>query len=535
MTTRSQISLLLLFIVLILFMTLAPTGDRAVAVRTLGLGLGACAIALPIGGLIAWVCLSRGIIARVLFFTCIALLFIPLFMQVSAWDSAFGKLGWISSQYKTLEPLLSGWSAAIWIHAMSAAPQIGLILWFGLRAGGRIHDEQALLDASRNAVFWHVTIRRLIPLLVMAMVWVFICCSREIAVTDIYQIGTLAEQIYIGYSLNELGSILGNWTPEQLAQAQSTHWMLTTVIIGCLSTATLIAGQGFASELMSSADVDPTKQRLNPNSPAKWLVGLALIALIAGVPIANLVIRASFFVQSVDGKPMPGFSAAHFWNSISNVFYKNGFEFRWSSMIAAVTSSWLLIVGILCVWNTRNSRTGKLVLLLSVAVACALPGPLIGAGIVGLFSSFSHPWIVWLYDRTILPPVIATFVFCWPLTTVFVWFALGNTARDTIENARLEGANSFSQLVFLAIAGNWHALSGCLLISFAICFGELSASQMTLPPGMDTVPRVMLGLLHAGVNEMTAAITIVCVVMIVAITIAGWLLVGLKRAGIRRK
>jgi ABC-type spermidine/putrescine transport system permease subunit II len=45
---------------------------------------------------------------------------------------------------------------------------------------------------------------------------------------------------------------------------------------------------------------------------------------------------------------------------------------------------------------------------------------------------------------------------------------------------------------------------------------------------MDTVPRLMLGLLHAGVDEMTAALTIVTVGIILLISIAGWGLIRLN-------
>ena len=87
----------------------------------------------------------------------------------------------------------------------------------------------------------------------------------------------------------------------------------------------------------------------------------------------------------------------------------------------------------------------------------------------------------------------------------------------------------------LAVLGNWQVLVGILLLCFAISFGELSASQMALPPGIDTVPRVTLGLLHAGVNERTAAITIVSAALIVCVSASGWMFVCLKPSKISRK
>ena len=112
---------------------------------------------------------------------------------------------------------------------------------------------------------------------------------------------------------------------------------------------------------------------------------------------------------------------------------------------------------------------------------------------------------------------------------MIVWFSFRNVARDALESASLEGASGWQQLVQFGVTANPFLLPGCWLITFAICFGELSASQMVLPPGIDSVPRLTLGLLHAGVNEMTAALTIVTIAGILVVSLMGWGLVCLNR------
>ena len=119
--------------------------------------------------------------------------------------------------------------------------------------------------------------------------------------------------------------------------------------------------------------------------------------------------------------------------------------------------------------------------------------------------------MVWLYDQTIFAPVLANVIFCFPIGALLCWFVLRNTATDAQENASLEGASSISNLIRLGVFANAYAFLGIWILTFAYCFGELSASQMVLPPGIDTIPRVTLGLLHSGVDEMTAALTIVTV------------------------
>jgi len=210
--------LLILFGIGIVIILTVPqsSSDRAVAFRTIALGLSASLIAIPIGGLIAWVCSGRGFFARTMLITTVALLLVPMFIHVSSWDAAFGKLGWLTAtKGQVLVPLISGWNAAAWIHGIAAAPQVALILLIGMRTGNRVFEEQALLDTTPAGVFWHVTFKRIWPLLILSIFWIVISCAREIAVTDIYQVGTLAEQIYLGYSLG-INAVGGNWSPSEL-------------------------------------------------------------------------------------------------------------------------------------------------------------------------------------------------------------------------------------------------------------------------------------------------------------------------------
>ncbi len=161
-------------------------------------------------------------------------------------------------------------------------------------------------------------------------------------------------------------------------------------------------------------------------------------------------------------------------------------------------------------------------IVLTLAISCALPGPAIGNLVTKLFTLFDTPSLQWLYNRTIAAPVLANAGFCWPLGPLIVWFVFRKIAQDVLESSRTEGAGELGQLLRFGLLANLPAIAGCWLLTFAFCFGELSASQTVLPPGMDTVPRLMLGLLHAGVNEMTAALTIVTAACILLISGIGW-------------
>ena len=174
-----------------------------------------------------------------------------------------------------------------------------------------------------------------------------------------------------------------------------------------------------------------------------------------------------------------------------------------------VAATCILVLAILIGWLAIRQTVWRFVFVGLVAICLTLPGPLIGTTIVQAFSNAQHPALVWLYDRTIFAPALATAIFCWPLAAMLVWYLFSRIDRETLMHAQLEGAKSFASLWHFGVCGNGLGLIGCWLLTFAMCFGELSVAQLVLPPGMDTLPRLMLGLLHAGVDEMTAALAVV--------------------------
>lgn len=502
----------------------ASAADREIATRTLMLGLGAAAISIPLGSLLTWVILGQGIVSRTVLIATIVMLAIPVFLQVSVWDAAFGKLGWLTSvEGQVLTPLVSGWQAATWIHGVSAAPQVAMILLLGLSTGRREFEEQALLDTNRLGVFLHVTLIRITPLIVLSVLWTVIVSVREIAATDIYQIGTLAEQVYLGYSLGQFNTIAGTWTAEQLVALGDLNALVAMVMIAWLSITSGYLFFRFCSIDRNSGSQRPL--RPGPTNASRSCVGIVLLVVLILVPIGNLVIRGCYFVRPVNGVPTPGYSIAQLADTLGRACRDYTSEFTWSILIAGVSASLILVAAVVISWRGRRSAKWQGLFVASLAVSCAVPGPMMGTWIATLFTSFDNPTIHWLYNRTICAPVMANVWFCWPLAPLVVWYVFSKIANDALEQAEIDGAGGVTRFFRFGILGNLPAIAGCWLVSFIICFGELSASQIVLPPGIDTVPRLMLGLLHAGVDEMTAALTLITIGAIVVVSSFSWMLI----------
>jgi iron(III) transport system permease protein len=112
-------------------------------------------------------------------------------------------------------------------------------------------------------------------------------------------------------------------------------------------------------------------------------------------------------------------------------------------------------------------------------------------------------------------------IFNWPIIGFLTWQLTKPTNRDQQQHSELEGAGFLRQLWSVTLGGKKSLLFSLFLIAMVMIMGELSASQLVVPPGMDTLPRLTLGLMHSGVDEMTAAINLLTLTLIVTIAAPG--------------
>ena len=504
---------------------LTANSDVASLWWTLALGLAASTIAIPTGALLNWLAGHTGWLGRLTTIGTVVLLFFPLFLHVSLWDAAFGKLGWLTAtRGEVLTPIVSGWAAAAWIHGVAAAPQIAIIFWLGSSIGTQAHEEQALLDASPVSVLLHIKLRRLLSVSLLAMAWVIVTCSREIAVTDIYQIGTLAEQVYLGYSLGTVGSVAGAWSTDQLRIAEEFQLGASLIPIGCFCLLFSIGFVQLTSDRTSDNAWRPSRRkRVSVRSIS---CAVFMLLLLVAIPFANVLYRSGYTVKRVNGSAVGSFESNQLFSSLQRALTDCSGEFFWSTAIAAVAATVIILIASGLGWLATRYLIARGVFILMLATSLALPGPLIGTTIAEFFSNVEFSPAIWLYDRTIFAPVIATLIFCWPLAGMFLWFLFSRVDRQTMHSMQIDGGTPWHLFWQLGIARNVWAIGGTWLLTFALSFGELSASQLVLPPGMDTLPRLMLGLLHAGVDEMTAAITILIAGTIFAISLIAYCLIS---------
>ncbi len=485
--------------------------------NTLWLASGVCLVSLPWGLFLA-VAVSRTDLPlrRTVLAILLMLLLVPLYLQATAWDAGLGKLGWLTGAVESAaKPLLHGLPAAVWIHSLWSLPWVTLFVAVALWWSEPEWEESAMLETSRWQVFTHITLRRAVPGIIVAMVWVLLTTATEIVVTDLYQVRTLAEELYVGFALaDDPATTFGG----------ATAVFVTGVLMG---TAMWVLDRWW----IVTGTVPRRGAVVYPLGRWRWLVlsgvGLSLVFLLV-VPVGNLFYQAGLTVEQVVRQPEPTWSWARFSELMipwpSTYRYSVVWEFRqalgWTLVIAASAATASLLLAVPLAWWGRRGGWRAIPALLVAAAAAGTMGPLVGVAIIRWFGTSQVPWIVWAYDRTVCAPVLAATWRGLPLTILLCWFAFAGLSEHLLDAARVDGAGPLRRLISVGVRSRLAALVAAWFVALALASGELSASILVVPPGVSTVSIRVFGLLHAGVGNQAAALCLTNLVILSAAALA---------------
>lgn len=482
-----------------------------ILLQTILLAALALTIALPLGLWFAQRWIFGGRWERCLIVPVVSLALVPLCLQVAAWESVLGRLR--NALVDPEQPwafVTANWGAAAWIHGVSGGSWLAIIFVVGFWSRGWVLEQQALLDATSRQVFWRVTVARLRPVLFAAALWIFVLVARDIAVTDIYQIGTYAQQVYLGYALDRLP-----WPtklPEDQSVMQYLGFLRQAVFVGWLAASAAFAIRLIADdageEPVRPAYEPPTARRQWPN----WVTTI-LFGLVFAIPGTGLLIRAGTTTVLVDDQVLRHFSPTH----LGAAFAKGISDYRWPMVwtlviAASAAATTTLLAGILAWLAIRRNAIAVLVLFPLVAASMTIPYPLVGILVDSTFSSIPLEAFRELWDRSILGPVIACTSIAFGPVALLLYFAMRQSAKTMVDSMLTEQVGPLRLFFQVGFSANRFAFCAALGIAFLITAGDVAASFQVLPPGIDTVARAILGQLHSGVDDLTAAISLTLLV-----------------------
>jgi iron(III) transport system permease protein len=466
-----------------------------------------CAIALPSGAALAFLLFRTDAPARRFsLFALMAMLFAPLYVQAAGWEGGFGQNGWLSLAIGSQsQPLLAGWRAAIWIHTVAAIPWVALIVGAGLWLVDPETEEAALFEGGPLFVALRVTLPSASGAFVAAGLWTIISVAGEMTVTDLFKVRTFAEELYTGFALGE------NWRAALWRGAPAI-----APITGLCIVAIAIAGS-------SPPSVWRTPRKRMRFALGRWrifggAIGLTAALLLAGVPLANLLIKAGLVSEPVAGEFTRRWSPAHFVSVIASTPRGFSEEFGWTFLLAAIAACLATAGGAALSWPAREFRLSAWPATLAAALSLAVPGPLVAMILIGLLNRPDASFFVYLYDQTLFAPAVAIAIRALPLAILITWHGWRTIPSEVLEAAAIDGAGAPARFFRVAAPMRRSTLVAAWLASFTVACGDLAASILVMPPGVSTVPTRTFGLLHSGVFDQVAGLCLVNIVVSGALT-----------------
>lgn len=519
-------------------LALASARLRGLWLNSLFLSAGAVAIAVPVGTFLAIVIAKTTLSGRhFLQWLLLAWLFVPLFVQAASWQAALGQGGWLLPEgpFDDQGVLLSGWTAAVWVHGMAGIPWVTLLVVAALRTIPREAEEDALIDAPAGKVLLAVSLPRAKAGILTGALWVAVVCLGEITVTDLFQVRTFAEEVYTSASVGSLsGPIMPLLNDEGQADFATSDLVWGTMIAVCLVSVLLAA----IAEWLPSAHFftldESWRWRLRRSQFPLAVITWVLITSLVGVPLVSLVGKAGIQATRTETGIVRDWSATKAAELVARSPGEHRREAGWSIAIGATSAALATVLGVLLAWALRTGRLPLAFTAFVLAIMFALPGPLVGVWLIRLLNHATEsPW-AWLnswYDNTILAPVLAQGVRTLPLATLLIWSQFASLSQPMLDSATSEGANWWRQLGKIAMPLRANAILAAFCLSFIVAVGELAATILVAPPGVSTLSIRIFGLLHYGADDQVSAICLALVLVTgVGTSAAGWLLGWLKPA-----
>lgn len=466
--------------------------------ETIRLVLAVEAIALPAGMALAILTFRTDLVGRRCLLGLLALsVFVPIPMHATAWLGAIGNAG--RAQALGASPILVGWRGAAFIHAMASLPWVVLLTGAGLRSIEPELEEAARLERPASGVLRRVTLRRSVGAILAAALAVAVLTAGEMTVTDLLQVRTYAEEVYVQSQLGE--------GPAAAAKVA----VPPLVLIGTLIVASArVLRRADPARLVSPRTV-ARPWRLGSWRGAVGLVTVGVVAAVLAVPIYGLLWRAG----RVGGHGAGGPGLRWSWGGLvgtlrrawPDVAEPSALSYRpllsplvGTLLWAGLGASLAVGIGWGLAWKARRPGPWAAAAVLTVAALLAAPGP-----IVGLALKIAYLRVPWVHDTGVIV-ILAYAARTLPYAVVLLWPALRIIPPEHLEVAATEGYGPWGVLRRVAVPLSRGPLVAAWGASFVLASGELAASNIVLPPGLMTIPVRVWMLLHTGVESHLAGV-----------------------------
>lgn len=486
--------------------------------NTLALVFAVIALTVPVGTVTAWLLVGcewpgRRRVACGLGM----LLFLPLYLQATAWDAVVGRQGWVGVWLGGGGvPLLGGWFAVVFIHACALLPWVVLIVGLAVREVEPELVEQGLLDMPPGTVFWRVVLPRCQAGMAVAAAWVAVSVASEMTVSDMYRVRTFAEALYTDFALDEeyvsiatrLGPGIG---------------VLAGLVLGLLALAR-------SWRPFSSATLRRRSVRVVWGGYGVTVALGSLVALLLLVPWGGLLVKLGGVATRVDGRWLKQWSLTHAMEVLAATPRDFAAELGWTAGLAALAATLCFLVSTPLGWWIRRSDRGTFVVFAASAVLATVPGPYIAVLVMAARVHWGGEWLEALAERSLFLPAAVLGMRAIPLGVALSWRAWRTIPQAVLDAATLDGLSAMRQLVQVAMRLRLRSLAAIWLVAWVQAAGDVAATILLIPTRVSTVSIRTFQLAHAGVDDRLAGLCLLATIVFGGLAGCVFWMVGRERA-----
>lgn len=516
----------------VLVMATASAATRRAVMQSAILAGAAAAVAVPLGTLLAVLVVRTALPGRrAAMWLMVMLVLTPLHVHLAGWDAALGKLGWLTLAFGQLDrPPLEGMPGAIVVHAAAAVAWVAVIV-----AAGLVHlpvgpEEAAWTSVPPWVVLGRITLPQVRPLVLVAALYAALSTTSDMTVTNVYLVRpaeqTATERFYMTFAMEgEPGPALRGALPALGVGVVAVGAMLWGTVPRLMRRGSL-PGRPL---------VFPLGRWRWPLAAAVWLV----LGGLAGLPLASLVIKAGQAIALQEGVRQRHWSLAACLLRVASAPWQFAREGRDTLAVASGAAALSLAAAAGLAWGWRRGGWRRRLASAVLLITLVTPGPLVGVALILLFNHDLPPhlpwqegksWLLWLYDDTPLAPMLAQAIRALPLVGLLLGYSFGTLRDNLLAAAALDRVPPWTIFWRIVLPLRWRAVAAAGLVAWAIAAGDLAWSHLVTPPGVDLLQRRVFGLLHAGVEEQVAAITLVQLGFYALVTLAIARLIGLAQS-----
>ena len=477
-----------------------PTGRRLTLwLRTIGLASGVAAGGMGLGFLIA-LGLRRRRGSRWAGWRALFALLAPLppMTHAMAWSWLLAQIN-IMLQRAGLSALPArGWLVAGWVQIVWLAP---LATGFSLIALDSVPHELTeaahLLQPSTRALT-KIILPLAAPLLLAGGGLLFLLSLVDYGIPSIFQVNVYALDIFADFSVH----------------GQPGRALLVAIPLLAATAAAII----FSQSRLRSVALDPPRHQPRPAYTDAWPAWLR--TLVNGAQVVMLLAVAVPAVSLV--------TQIGSWEKLYTAVSAGAGEIGYSFQVALLASLLSLPLATAAAQGalqekgmsiSSDRRTGVRLGVwtgrawwLAITIPMALPGPLVGIGLIGLWN---HPSVAVLgiYGSRFMP-VLAALARYTPLGALVMIATLRRQNPELIDAARLLQANRVRRWLLIRLPLLAPGLLAAASVVFCLTLGELSATLMIAAPGSPTLTMRIYNYLHYGASSTVAGLTLVLTVLV---------------------